>query len=101
MEDVPVVPTERSAAEQLKASSNGLLGPIADELRNDAEQFSGAAASLLKFHGVYQQDDRDVRRERGQQGLDRDHLCMVRAGIPGGILSAEQYLVMDRLADKV
>jgi sulfite reductase (ferredoxin) len=96
-----VVAQDRSAAEQLKAASNGLLGPIAEELRTDAEKFSGDAASLLKFHGVYQQDDRDVRRERGQLGLDRDYLCMVRAGIPGGVLSAEQYLVMDRLADTV
>ena len=96
-----MVDTQRSAAEQLKATSNGLLGPIAEELRNDAERFSGEAASLLKFHGVYQQDDRDVRRERGQVGLDRDYLCMVRAGIPGGVLTAEQYLAMDRLADKV
>ena len=96
-----MVDTQPSAAEQLKAASNGLLGPIAQELRNDAEKFSGEAASLLKFHGVYQQDDRDVRRERGRLGLDRDYLCMVRAGIPGGVLSAEQYLAMDRLADKL
>jgi sulfite reductase (ferredoxin) len=90
-----------SAAEQLKASSNGLLGSIADELRSDEPKFSGGASSLLKFHGIYQQDDRDVRRERGRQGLDRDYLCMVRAGVPGGVLTAEQYLVMDRLADEV
>ena len=87
--------------ERLKAESNGLAGTIGQELLNDAASFSGPASSLLKFHGVYQQDDRDVRRERGNAGLDRDYLCMVRAGIPGGELTPEQYLVMDELADKV
>ena len=92
---------ELSGPEQLKASSNGMLGSIRDELHTDVPAFSHDAASLLKFHGIYQQDDRDVRRERGKAGLDRDHMCMVRAGIPGGELTAAQYLVMDELADKV
>ena len=90
-----------SAFEHLKATSRGLRGTLAEELASDAPRFSGDAAQLLKFHGSYQQDDRDVRRERGRLGLDRDYVCMVRAGIPGGVLTGEQYLAMDKLADTV
>jgi sulfite reductase (ferredoxin) len=93
--------TQPTAFEQLKAGSAGLRGTLAEELASDAPSFSGDAAQLLKFHGSYQQDDRDVRRERGQLGLDRDYVCMVRAGIPGGVLTGEQYLAMDKLADTV
>jgi sulfite reductase (ferredoxin) len=93
--------TAPSKFEQLKASSRGLAGTLAEELAADTDHFSSAAAQLLKFHGSYQQDDRDVRRERGAQGLDRDYSCMVRAGIPGGVLSAEQYLALDTLADTI
>ena len=90
-----------SAFEQLKATSAGLRGTLAEELASDAPRFSNDAAQLLKFHGSYQQDDRDVRRQRGLLGLDRDYVCMVRAGIPGGVLTGEQYLAMDKLADTV
>ena len=90
-----------TAFEQLKAGSRGLRGTLGDELATDSPKFSGDAAQLLKFHGSYQQDDRDTRKVRGAQGLDRDYVCMVRAGIPGGILSPEQYLAMDKLADTV
>ena len=62
----------RSAFEELKASSGGLAGTLAEELASDSAAFSGSAAQLLKFHGSYQQDNRDIRRERGQAGLDRD-----------------------------
>ena len=54
---------------------------------------------LLKFHGIYQQDDRDVRRERASQKLPLDYSCMVRASVPGGKLTAEQWLALDRLAE--
>src|SRR5262249_25459055 len=55
------------------------------------------ATGILKFHGIYQQDDRDVRKQQP----DRVFTAMVRVGIPGGRLSAEQYLELDRLADEV
>ncbi|HVM20184.1 MAG TPA: NADPH-dependent assimilatory sulfite reductase hemoprotein subunit [Egibacteraceae bacterium] len=90
-----------SAVEELKATSNGLQGPLAAELADATEKFSGDAAQLLKFHGSYQQDNRDSRKQRGSQGLDREYSCMVRAGIPGGVLTSAQYLVMDELADSV
>ncbi len=87
--------------EQIKASSGLLRGSIGEELDDGGDQFAKDTTQLLKFHGIYQQDDRDVRRERGRLGLGKDFSCMVRASIPGGALTGEQYLVMDRLADAV
>ena len=54
---------------------------------------------LLKFHGIYQQDDRDVRRSRTQQKLPLDYSCMVRASVPGGVIALDQWLALDRLAE--
>src|SRR5439155_1176653 len=59
-----------------------------------------ASAQLLKFHGTYQQEDRDQRRAlRGTDG-EPAHQFMVRCKIPGGVLTGEQYLVIDELADR-
>ena len=102
--------TERSTApaaghtevEGLKAASNGLLGSLWDELTDEAtERVSEDAYQLLKFHGSYQQDDRDQRRDRKKQGLDRAWQFMVRTKFPGGRLTAEQYLLADELASTV
>ena len=90
-----------SKAEGIKAGSRGLRGSLAEELAEDSPAFSGDSTVLLKFHGVYQQDDRDVRAERKRARQDVDHICMVRAGVPGGALSGEQYLAMDDLADRL
>ncbi|HWB71879.1 MAG TPA: NADPH-dependent assimilatory sulfite reductase hemoprotein subunit [Egibacteraceae bacterium] len=90
-----------SKVERIKAAGDLLRGTLAEELDNGEDRFGGDSTQLLKFHGIYQQDDRDVRKERAKRGLGPDHSCMVRASIPGGRLSAEQYLVMDRLADDV
>src|SRR5215211_8932956 len=90
-----------SKAEGIKAGSRGLRGTLADELATDEPAFSHDSTVLLKFHGVYQQDDRDVRAERKRARQDVDHICMVRAGVPGGALSAEQYLALDDLADRL
>ena len=91
-----------SKLEHIKATSHQLAGTIAEELADaDRAAFSADNAQLLKFHGIYAQDNRDVRRERKRQKLDLDHICMVRAAIPGGVLSAEQYLLLDKLCDVV
>ncbi|MDP8970984.1 MAG: NADPH-dependent assimilatory sulfite reductase hemoprotein subunit [Actinomycetota bacterium] len=90
-----------SKVEQVKASGDYLRGTLAEELDNGDSHFGADSTQLLKFHGVYQQDDRDIRKERAKRGLGPDYICMVRASIPGGRLGAEQYLVMDRLADEV
>ena len=93
--------TDISKVEGTKAASNQLRGTIGEELSDGTPRFSPESQQLLRFHGIYQQDDRDVRTERKRQGLDVDHICMVRVSIPGGILTAEQYLAMDTLCDAV
>ena len=89
-----------SAVEQIKQASRGLRGSLAPELAADTSHFEDEAAQLLKFHGVYQQDDRDARRQRSDAGLEPDYTFMVRCKIPGGVLTAEQYLVLDELAGR-
>ncbi len=87
--------------EAIKAGSAGLRGSIPTELRAPTDHFSDESVALLKFHGVYQQDDRDARktlRERGVPG--RDFSFMVRTKNPGGFLPAAFYLAVDRLADE-
>lgn len=90
-----------SEVEALKINSRGLRGAIPDEVKNDSDRFSEEASSLLKFHGSYQQDDRDLRVERRKQGLERAYIMMVRSKIPGGHLTSKQYLVHDRTADEL
>lgn len=90
--------TTLSAAESTKIDSRYLAGTIGSELANDRIDFDADAETLLKFHGIYQQDDRDVRRSRTQQQLPLDYSCMVRASVPGGVISAEQWLALDRVA---
>ncbi|HSK22841.1 MAG TPA: NADPH-dependent assimilatory sulfite reductase hemoprotein subunit [Egicoccus sp.] len=88
--------------ERIKADSNWLAGDLAAELADRSTPgVSAASTQLIKFHGMYQQDDRDVRRERLQAGLGKAVTMMVRASIPGGVTTAEQYLACDRLADEV
>ncbi len=83
-----------SPAEQAKIAARYLRGTISEELANTSPEFSKPATSVLKFHGIYQQDDRDLRKIGNKQ-----FSAMVRVGVPGGVLSAEQYLTLDRLAD--
>ena len=90
--------TDITAAELIKVESDYLAGTIRTELANDAAKFEGNAETLLKFHGIYQQDDRDIRRERAQQKLPLDYSCMVRASVPGGVITGDQWLALDRVA---
>jgi sulfite reductase (ferredoxin) len=96
------MPNEKplSPVEQVKGDSNGLRGRLADELDAGTDHFSDAGAQLLKFHGTYQQEDRDLRRERRGTDAEPAHQLMVRCKIPGGVLTGEQYLVIDELADR-
>src|SRR5947199_10152439 len=89
--------SKRSSAEALKAGSRHLRGTIAEELHNPLPYFSKPATGVLKFHGIYQQDDRDLRKQQPERAFS----AMVRVGIPGGRLTAEQYLELDRLADDI
>lgn len=90
-----------SPAEGIKTGSLGLRGPIAAEL--DAAQAKGglseASYTLLKFHGTYEQFDRDTATARKQAGEDKDWSFMVRVRAPAGRLTAAQWLALDALAD--
>lgn len=87
------------SAETIKIESGYLAGTIGDELADaDAISFEHDAEMLLKFHGIYQQDDRDIRRSRTQAKLPLDYSCMVRASVPGGVITGEQWLALDRVA---
>jgi sulfite reductase (ferredoxin) len=88
---------ERSKFEQLKADSDYLHDPLAEELANDANHFSDGAVQLLKFHGSYQQDNRENR----QKGQDKDWQMMLRLRSPGGRIPASLYLALDELADRL
>ena len=90
-----------SKVELVKVTSDHLRGSIAEELREPTPAFSASSYLLLKFHGTYQQDNRDTRSDRKRRGLDVEHMCMVRVSVPGGVLTAEQYLALDRLCDVV
>jgi sulfite reductase (ferredoxin) len=90
----------RSTVESVKSASRGLRGNLAEELADPSPAFTHESSLLLKFHGIYQQDDRDTRSDRTRRGLPVDHICMVRLGIPGGLLAAEQYLVLDELGER-
>ena len=87
-----------SGAEQVKARSNRLRGTLGTELLEDTPVFSDDAEVILKFHGVYQQDDRDLRKEARKLGLDKHHMMMIRTRIPGGIVTPDAYLAHDRIA---
>ena len=85
--------------ERIKAQSRHLRGTIAESL---ADRLTGALAAddtqLSKFHGFYQQDDRDVRSERKRQRLEPAYSFMIRARIPAGVCTPAQWLEIDRLA---
>jgi sulfite reductase (ferredoxin) len=88
--------------EEIKAESHSLRGKIADTLQhNDRSHFADEEFQLLKFHGTYQQDDRDQRTRRKQQNLDKAWIFMVRSKLPGGALTAAQYLAHDRIAGEL
>src|SRR5262245_15078399 len=93
-------PPKRSAVELQKEASRHLRGSIATDLTGEADHFSDADKNLLKFHGTYQQEDRDARKNRAQSGVRKHFMFMVRCKIPGGKLTADQYLAVDRLADQ-
>ncbi len=90
---------EVSHVEELKIDNPGLGGILFDEVPDlTTDRVSEDAYQLLKFHGSYQQDDRDQRKERKLQKRDRAWQFMVRTKFPGGRLTGEQYLVADELA---
>src|SRR5262249_9296825 len=97
--DAPPEP-KRSGVEVVKENSRQLRGSIAEALIQDTDHFSDADKNLLKFHGTYQQEDRDARKNRSRAGVGKHFMFMVRCKIPGGRLTAEQYLPIALLADR-
>src|SRR5262245_5196067 len=97
-------PAKSSAVEGIKEQSRFLAGDIGPELGDGLDHFGKSSETLLKFHGTYQQDDRD---ERGAGGLDaegkkkKSFIFMVRSKIPGGKLTSEQLLAELDLCDEV
>ncbi len=88
-----------SDVEKIKIESHYLRGTITPSLNNP---ITGAVADddlmLIKFHGIYQQDDRDIRHERRKQKLEPLYSFMIRARVPGGVATSKQYIQMADLA---
>jgi sulfite reductase (ferredoxin) len=91
-------PTTRklSKVEGIKERSNLLREPVASELLLDTNAFTEDAIQLLKFHGSYQQDNRDNR----VKGQEKDYSMMLRTRTPGGFVPPQLYLTLDRLSDE-
>ncbi|MFA3792806.1 assimilatory sulfite reductase (NADPH) hemoprotein subunit [Aliiglaciecola sp. SL4] len=85
--------------ERIKGESNFLRGTIAQDLKDDLTGgFIADNFQLIRFHGMYQQDDRDIRAERAKQKLEPLQNVMLRARLPGGIISPDQWLAIDKFA---
>src|SRR6266516_88570 len=85
-------PVKLTRNEGLKEGNPLLAGTISQTLDSAAEKFSDDDYEFLKFHGIYQQDDRDQRKQ------GKHYILMVRTKFPGGVLTAPQYLACDQLA---
>ncbi|SMF78117.1 NADPH-dependent assimilatory sulfite reductase hemoprotein subunit [Pseudobacteriovorax antillogorgiicola] len=90
---------ELTKIERLKQSSHGLRGKIKEELKDpEAKRFTNDSEQLLKFHGMYQQKDRDRRAPAERKLGPKPFTLMIRGRIPGGRLSPESWRVWDDLA---
>src|SRR5947209_11415644 len=88
-----------SANEHIKEASNFLRGTIADGLtRVETGALADDDTQLTKFHGFYQQDDRDLRAERGKQRMEKAFIFMVRMRVPAGSLTPKQWLGVTKIA---
>jgi sulfite reductase (ferredoxin) len=88
----------RAKFEQFKADSNYLKEPLQSELLNDSDHFTNDAVQLLKFHGSYQQDDRE-HRKRG--GTGKDWQMMLRLRNPAGLVPGPLFVALDDLSDRL
>ena len=87
--------------ERLKRQSNFLRGTIEQDLDDRITGgFSADNFQLIRFHGMYQQDDRDIRAERAKQKLEPLQNVMLRARMPGGVITPKQWLAIDKFADE-
>ncbi|KAJ6500382.1 hypothetical protein C8R45DRAFT_977449 [Mycena sanguinolenta] len=87
--------------EHIKAASKYLRGTILEGLEDTTTgAISPSDGQLTKFHGIYQQDDRDIRDERQAQGVEPAYSFMIRVRMPGGVCKPNQWLQMDQIADE-
>ena len=93
----PSIGSAPTKFEALKAASGHLKEPLLSELDTESRHFTDSAVQILKFHGSYQQDNRDNR----QKGVEKDWQMMLRLRSPGGRISPGLYLALDELADRL
>jgi sulfite reductase (NADPH) hemoprotein beta-component len=90
---------EVSRNERIKEASDYLRGTLAEGLR---DQITGSIvednAQLVKFHGMYLQDDRDLRGERARKKMEKAFAFMIRVRVPGGVCTPAQWLTLDKIA---
>src|SRR3954462_6822105 len=90
---------ERSRNEHIKEASGYLRGNLAQGLLQEATgAISEDDGQLVKFHGMYLQDDRDLRPERTKKKLDKAYSFMIRLRIAGGVITPKQWLILDDIA---
>ncbi|MEH1847070.1 MAG: sulfite reductase, ferredoxin dependent [Nostoc sp.] len=92
----PIASRKPSKLEGIKENSNFLREPVATEILQDTTHFTENAVQLLKYHGSYQQDNRDNRLK----GQEKDYQFMLRTKNPGGLVPPQLYLALDKLADE-
>jgi len=90
-----------SKTESIKIASEYLKAFLAEEVGDGKTHFSENAAAVLKFHGSYQQDDRDHRTQLKREGKEKGFQFMVRTRVVGGKITAQQYLAIDNLSRTV
>lgn len=94
----PATPLHKN--EQLKAESNFLRGHITRDLADPSNgTITEESSQLMKFHGVYAQDDRDLRIQRRKEGKEKAYIFMARVRATGGVVTPQQWLTLDGLAD--
>src|SRR5581483_7688033 len=90
-----------SSTERIKQKSDGLRGTLRESLQ---DELTGAIAeddqALVKFHGMYLQDDRDRREERAEKRLERLYSFMIRLRVPGGFFTPAQWIATHHIAGK-
>ncbi|MEH2139157.1 sulfite reductase, ferredoxin dependent [Nostoc sp.] len=92
----PIASRKPSKVEGIKENSNFLREPVATEILQDTSHFTENAVQLLKYHGSYQQDNRDNRTK----GQEKDYQFMLRTKNPGGLVPPQLYLALDKIADE-
>ncbi|CAL4323356.1 Sulfite reductase [NADPH] hemoprotein beta-component [Buchnera aphidicola (Thelaxes suberi)] len=85
--------------ERIKGDSNYLRGTIDQDLKKTLTNgFTGDNFYLIRFHGMYQQDDRDIRSERLEQKLEPKYAMMLRCRLPGGVITTDQWIKINDFA---